>query len=68
MMQLGTLPGLPIRPRILATPQRYVSLFSVIPDIFNRESTFNSLVIPDIRYRESILVFFGWIPADQRRG
>ena len=41
MMQLGTLPGLPIRPGILATPQIYVSPISVIPDIRYRESRFS---------------------------
>ena len=57
MMQLGTLPGLPIRPGIPAIP----TVFSGIPDVLHRASTLIT-VIPDVFYRESILVFFGWIP------
>jgi len=69
MMQLGTLPGLPIRPGMLATPQIYSSLFiahfchshAYAPEGFCAQATFLSgiqvlpLVILDGCYRESRL-------------
>jgi hypothetical protein len=36
--------------------------------LFEPKSIFLVIVILDIYYRESILPFFGWIPADYLRG
>jgi hypothetical protein len=50
----------------VAQPQGSAKFF-VPQDALYRESI-PITVIPDICYRESILAFFGWIPADGLRG